>query len=82
MFTQDGTFTPGLARLHRARSRSPSPATATRAGTYDVQISRSAAQATDTGAVLAVGVGGGRRAADGVDGQRTRPSTAPRRESP
>ncbi len=54
MFTQDGTFSPASPSYTGEVSLSFAGDT-TQTGTYDVQISQSAAQATDTGAVLASG---------------------------
>jgi len=54
MFTQDGTFTPASPTYTGEVSLSVAGDT-TRAGNYDVQVSHSATQATDTGAVLAAG---------------------------
>ncbi len=54
MFTQDGTFAPASPTYTGEVSLSFAGDT-TRAGSYDVQISNSATQATDTGAVLAAG---------------------------
>jgi flagellar hook-associated protein 2 len=54
MFTQDGTFAPSSSAYTGEVSLSYAGNT-TQAGTYDVQISQSAAQATDTGAVLSSG---------------------------
>ena len=54
MFTQDGTFTPASPAYTGEVSLSFAGNT-TKAGTYDVQISQSATQATDTGATLASG---------------------------
>lgn len=54
MFTQDGTFTPASPAYTGEASLSFASNT-TRAGTYDIQISQSATQATDSGAVLASG---------------------------
>ena len=54
LFTQDGTFNPASSGYTGEVSLSyASPGT--QAGTYDIQISKSAAQATDTGATLAAG---------------------------
>jgi flagellar hook-associated protein 2 len=54
MFTQDGTFAPASPSYTGEVSLSFAGNT-TQTGTYDVQVSQSAAQATDTGAVLASG---------------------------
>jgi flagellar hook-associated protein 2 len=54
MFTQDGTFTPSSSPYTGEVSLSYAGNT-TKTGTYDVQVSQSAEQATDTGAVLASG---------------------------
>ncbi|HVC69105.1 MAG TPA: flagellar filament capping protein FliD [Acidimicrobiales bacterium] len=54
MFTQDGTFSPSAPSYTGEVSLSFA-GNSTKAGSYDVQISQSAAQATDTGAVLAGG---------------------------
>jgi flagellar hook-associated protein 2 len=54
MFTQDGTFAPSSSAYTGEVSLSFAGDT-TQAGSYDVQISQSAAQATDTGAVLSSG---------------------------
>ncbi len=54
LFTQDGTFTPASPTYGGQVSLSYA-ASGTQAGTYDVQVSQSATQASDTGAVLASG---------------------------
>jgi flagellar hook-associated protein 2 len=54
MFTQDGTFSPASPAYTGEVSLSFAGNT-TRSGNYDVQISQSAAQATDAGATLASG---------------------------
>jgi flagellar hook-associated protein 2 len=54
VFTQDGTFAPSSPAYTGQVSLSYA-ATGSQSGSYDVQISQSAAQATDTGAVLASG---------------------------
>ena len=54
MFTQDGTFAPSSPSYTGEVSLSYAGNT-TQTGTYDVQISQSASQATDAGAVLASG---------------------------
>jgi flagellar hook-associated protein 2 len=54
MFTQDGTFAPTSPAYTGEVSLSFAGNT-TKAGSYDVQISQSAAQATDTGAALGSG---------------------------
>jgi len=54
MFTQDGTFAPSSPSYTGEVSLSFA-GNATKNGAYDVQISQSAAQATDNGAVLAAG---------------------------
>jgi len=54
MFTRDGTFTPA-SQTYTGEVSLTFAGDSTRSGTYDVQISRSAAQATDTGSVLAAG---------------------------
>jgi flagellar hook-associated protein 2 len=54
MFTQDGIFAPTSPTYTGEVSLSFAGNTS-KAGTYDVQISQSAAQATDTGAILASG---------------------------
>jgi len=54
LFTQDGTFAPASPTYGGQVSLSYA-APGTRSGSYDVQVSRSAAQASDTGAVLASG---------------------------
>ena len=53
MFTQDGTFAP--PRPYTGEVSLSFAGNTTKAGTYDVQISQSAAQATASGAVLASG---------------------------
>ena len=57
MFTQDGTFSPTSPTYTGEVSLSFAGDT-TKAGAYDVQVSRSAAEATDTGSVLAAGTVG------------------------
>ncbi len=54
LFTQDGTFTPASPTYTGEVSLSFAGNT-TKAGSYDVQVSQSATQATDSGAVLASG---------------------------
>jgi flagellar hook-associated protein 2 len=54
MFTQDGTFTPSSPTYTGEVSLSFAGNT-TKAGSYDVQVSQSATQATDSGATLAAG---------------------------
>jgi flagellar hook-associated protein 2 len=54
MFTQDGTFSPS-SPAYTGEATLSFASNTTKAGTYDVQISQSAQQATDAGAVLASG---------------------------
>ncbi len=54
MFTQDGTFAP-TSPVYTGEVSLSFAGNTTKAGTYDVQISQSALQATATGAVLASG---------------------------
>jgi flagellar hook-associated protein 2 len=76
MFTQDGTFAPSSPAYTGEVSLSYAGNT-TRAGTYDVQVSQSAQQATDNGAVLTSGsVGAAEQLAVTMNGATANYSTS------